>query len=262
MKTLRLTLASIAGSLLVLSTTSLFADTTVDKTTATAASSTTKPVAAPKVVVPPNDAKVIALARKNGAKMTTRGLVQPKTVLKKETSPINVPVTLSESEKEVPVGKAEKTTKTRGGGSAFIFIKPDNLKGLGHIGWGYWAPNQNYFVGGSTENNPGWPTIKAGNDNGYWSEAFWDEASMFTKFKSMGYYAYKKKSVSSIKQDLAWARACYTRDNGFRGVSWNCLDHTYYILEGYGVTGMPWTQTNPVPNGWFNAFPGTGYRLP
>jgi hypothetical protein len=78
----------------------------------------------------------------------------------------------------------------------------------------------------------------------------------------MGYYAFKKKYVASPNPDVAWGRAIYTRDSGFRGIGWNCLDHTYYVLEGYGVTDMPWKQTNPAPNGWFNAFPGTGYQLP
>ena len=256
MKKLSLKFAAIAGTILALSAPSAFAAKTAAKPAAKAA--------ATKKVVPPSDAKVIEMARKKGAKMTTRGIVQPKTVLKKDAQgQMRVPITLSKDEKEIPTGKAEKPRKTRGGGGyGFIFIKPQNLAGLGHIGWGYWAPNMKYFVAGSTENNPGWPVLLAGHDNGYWSGAYWDEASMFAKMKSMGYYAYKKKWVNSTNPDSAWGRACYTRDNGFRGYGWNCLDHTYYILEGYGVTGMPWKETNPAPTGWYNAFPGTGYRLP
>ncbi len=251
MKKMRSPLPSMMGAMLWLSVTSAFA-------------ATAKTTAGPKTVVVPSDAKVLELARKNGAKMTTRGLVQPQAALKPvATGQARVPITLSPSEKKIPSGKAEKPLKTRGGGGyAYIFIKPQNLAGLGHIGWAYWAPNQNYYVGGSTENNPGYPFVPNGGDNGYWSEAFNDESGMFQKFKNMGYYAYKRKWVSSTNPDTAWARACYTRATGFRGLTWNCLDHTYYILEGYGASGMPWKQTNPAPTGWFNAFPGTSYRLP
>lgn len=194
--------------------------------------------------------------------------MQPNTKLKgtiKKSKPAKIK--LSEAEKKTPVGKAQKVVTTRGGGTAYIFIKPENVAHLGHIGWGYWAPNMKYFVCGSTENpaTKNWQSsayIAPGWNNGYWSKAFYTENEMFAEFKRMGYSGFKRTSVSSANPDLAWSRACYTRDSGFKGVGWNCLDHTYYVLEGYGVTGMPWKQTNPAPNGWFNAFTGTGYRLP
>ena len=214
-------------------------------------------------MVLPSDEEVIRMAERSGAKMTRGGVVQPKNKLKDiPNGPIALSVPLTEEEKMLEEGKPE-TNATRGQTAyGYIFIKPQNVAGLGHIGWGYWAPNMNYYVCGSTENYSAAPYIGAGGNNGYWSAAFYTEGEMFRKFKQMGYYAFKRKMVSSPNPDAAWGRACYTRNNGFRGVGWNCLDHTYYILEGYGVTGMPWKQTNPAPNGWFNAFPGTGYQLP
>lgn len=216
----------------------------------------------------PSDAQVMARAKKTGARLTRGGLVQPNTKLKGKAV-VHKPtkIKLSDAEKKTPVGKARKIATTRGDGTAYIFIKPQNVVHLGHIGWGYYAPNMGYYIGGSTENpaTANWQSsayIAPGWDNGYWAKAFNTESEMFDEFKNHGYYAYKETSVSSANPDLAWSRACYTRDSGFIGAGWNCLDHTYYILEGYGVTGMPWKQTHAAPNAWFNAFSGTGYQLP
>lgn len=243
------------------------AATTTKTITTTKTAKTVKTVT--KVVVKmPSDAQVVARAKRTGAQLTRGGPVAPNTKLKgtvKKAKP--APVKLTAAEKKTEVGTARKSVTTRGGGVAYIFIKPQNVANLGHIGWGYWAPNMKYFVAGSTE-NPATSRpqssvyIAPRYNNGYWASAFNTESQMFANFKSKGYYAFKRISVSTANPDLAWSRACYTRDSGFIGLGWNCLDHTYYVLEGYGVTGMPWKQTNPAPNGWFNAFPGTGYRLP
>ena len=145
-------------------------------------------------------------------------------------------------------------------GNVYIFTIPENVNyGLGkagHIGWGFQLSDGSFF-GGSTENyfngnvkDAYW--IDAGKDNGFWSERFPSEQAMFNKFKSINYSKYKSISWPNPNLANAKSRAEEVMYKGFQGVSNNCLDHTYYVLEGLGVRDMPWKQTNPTPNGWFD----------
>jgi lysozyme family protein len=87
-----------------------------------------------------------------------------------------------------------------------------------------------------------------------WGEYFYNESEMLAKMNALGYSRYKKTAVKNPNISFAKTRADETMMKGFQGISNNCLDHTYHVLEGYGVKDMPWKQTNPTPNGWFSAF--------
>jgi hypothetical protein len=170
--------------------------------------------------------------------------------------------------KELEWAITQKFVQPRSSGQAYVFIKPQNVVGLGHIGWGFQLTDGSYYAGSTEANTKGIVRTYirlAGQDNDFWGEMFLGEAQMLTKMKNLGYSAYKRVTVKNPSISSAKARAQRTMMAGFQGISNNCLDHTYLILEGYGVKDMPWKQTNPTPNGWFNAFynstTGGGYTL-
>lgn len=156
-----------------------------------------------------------------------------------------------------------KFTRSVASGKAYAFIKPDNVAGLGHIGWGFQLSDGSFY-GGATENYVKGIirtyTIWPGFDNDMWGEMFLSERKMFDKMKALGYDRFKSVRVSN--PNVAGGKRCAdeTKMKGFQGISNNCLDHTYHVLEGYGVRDMPWKQTNPAPNGWFNAFKYSDFR--
>jgi len=162
-------------------------------------------------------------------------------------------------------------------GNVYIFTRTDavqtKLGPAGHIGWGFQLSDGSFFAG-STENpmiktadaknwteayqnwvrtsaNSYW--VSAGKDNGFWSQRFANEQDMLSYMKN--YRAYDKyKAIGWPNPDLVRGklRAEECMIKGFQGVSNNCLDHTYYVLEGLGLKDMPWKQWHPTPNGWFN----------
>lgn len=157
----------------------------------------------------------------------------------------------------------DKFTGPKSSGYAYAFIKPENVAGLGHIGWGFQLSDGSYYAGATENYIKGIVRtyiILAGQDNDMWGELFYHEQQMFAKMKQLGYDRYKKVAVANPSIARAKRRADETMMKGFQGISNNCLDHTYHVLEGYGVKDMPWKQTNPAPNGWFNAFKYNDFR--
>lgn len=184
--------------------------------------------------------------------------------------------------------RARKT----GVGMAYIFIKPEQAVYQGHIGWGFLMDDGRYCYG-STENplkpaadvgqgaRAAWEaiTIGHGEDNGYWHGFADTEQEMLDDmrgagnsrksterypygYRCSGYARYKYSPVAQRRSSAALAAGEHCRVTGFKGLTWNCLDQTYRILEDYGVdknTVMPWKQTHPSPNYWFNWF---GYYDP
>jgi len=156
-----------------------------------------------------------------------------------------------------------KYTGARASGFAFIFIKPENVNfgfgAAGHIGWGFQLSDGTYY-GGATENyakgdfRTYW--VNAGADNDFWAEKFDTEAQMYAKMKSLGYTQYKMLLVNNPTILAAKKRTEEIQMKGFQGVSNNCLDHTFQVLEAYGIhwTKLPVRQVFPFPNKWFNEF--------
>jgi hypothetical protein len=182
---------------------------------------------------------------------------------------------------------AKVRVRAAGQGIAYIFIKPEQAVYQGHIGWGFMMDDGSYCYG-STENpmkamtNLGsgakaiWDalTIDPGQDNGFWYGKADTLAEMLSDmkragidmtrsakypygFRCSGYWHYKSTFVRTRNVGAAMGAAEHNRVTGFKGIGWNCLDQAYAILEAYGVdknTVMPWKQTHPSPNYWFNDF--------
>jgi hypothetical protein len=184
--------------------------------------------------------------------------------------------------------------KLTGQGVAYIFIKPEQAVYQGHIAWGFIRDDGRYVYGSTENPMKPMPqrglpgdrareagravwdaiTIPAGQDNGYWHGIADTEAEMLADmkrtgssrqaserypygFRCSGYTHYKSTPVARRYALNAMNMAQHTRTSGYIGVGWNCLDQTYAILEAYGVdknTVMPWKQTHPSPNHWFNHF--------
>lgn len=154
-----------------------------------------------------------------------------------------------------------KFTKRIAKGNVYIFVRTDavnyGLGTAGHIGWGFQLSDGSFFAG-STENpftgdyGKAWH-VDAGKDNGFWSQRFLTEQDMLSYMKNWrGYHKYKAVSWPNPNLYNAKIAAENCKNRGFTGISNNCLDQTYSVLEALGVSGMPWKQTNPTPNGWFD----------
>ena len=70
------------------------------------------------------------------------------------------------------------------------------------------------------------------------------------------YSQYKCRTTPGSSVGAANRAAADNRSAGYTGIGNNCLDATYRVLAAYGVPDLPWTQTNPYPNNWFNALGG------
>ncbi len=160
-------------------------------------------------------------------------------------------------------------------GAAYIFVRWKNpVAGVdvGHVGWGFEMDGQ--FCCGGTENVKGDLVIPPGKPNNAWLKVVNMEQDMLEEMRqdhfAQGnrYDAYKCVSIQNPNIDGALSEARANKNKGFIGVGNNCLDHACSVLEKYGVPwhdhqgkpawGMPWKQTNPKPNDWFNAWKVTG----
>ncbi|MDQ6756737.1 MAG: hypothetical protein M3004_07355 [Bacteroidota bacterium] len=169
-----------------------------------------------------------------------------------------------------------KYTQRIAKGNVYIFVRHDAVQTFlgpaGHIGWGFELSDGSYYAG-STENPmkeyqsknlPQWIAngaatiaqaywVSAGQDNGFWSQRFANAQDMLYYMKNYrNYDRYKVVSYPNPNLLAGKLRAEECMLKGFQGVSNNCLDQTYYVLEGLGLQNMPWKQTNPTPNGWFD----------
>jgi hypothetical protein len=154
------------------------------------------------------------------------------------------------------------TVRMTGKGVAYVFIAPRMAVLQGHVGWGYMLDDGTYSFGATDA--PGFNvTIRPGPDsNSPWRQTAVTEREMIDAFKnhykdSDTYNEYKRTFVmrrSSLNaEDKQWA----IRYRGYGLFGNNCLNHTYDVLEAYGVDKnrvMPWLQTRPAPNSWFRAF--------
>lgn len=145
-------------------------------------------------------------------------------------------------------------------GRAYVFLRKDGapLPGghAGHIGWGVrLAPGGPYFCG-STENQSGHPWVPPGGDNGWWGQEAATEEAMVQLFKERSYDAYKWATVRTCDAAAARQEAERQQGAGYAGLRNNCLDHSYQVLEAYGLKDLPWLQTHPAPSDWFAQFNG------
>ena len=106
------------------------------------------------------------------------------------------------------------------------------------------------------KNTGGAPIVLPGQDIGYWDRRVDHEAQMFELFKQRGYHAYKKAKVASTNAGAALAKAHEHAQSGYAAIGNNCLDHTFRVLEAYGVKDLPWPLSHGSPNEWFALFNG------
>jgi hypothetical protein len=142
-------------------------------------------------------------------------------------------------------------------GEAYIFLRNDGapLPGgpAGHVGWGIKLEDGSYF-GGSTENSTGFPFVPPQGDNEGWAFPFPDVQAMVAEFTRRDYDSYKFATVREPKPKPAAEVGVKAIGMGYAGLFNNCLDHSHGVLKAYGVQGLPWPATNPLPHHWFNAW--------
>lgn len=147
-------------------------------------------------------------------------------------------------------------------GVAYVFIAPKMAILQGHIGWGYMLDDGTYSFG-ATDAPGGNVAIARGRDtNTPWRATAVTEREMLDAFKrhyspSDTYREYKRTFVMQRNAGAAEFKSNEIRSWGYGLWGNNCLDHTYAVLEAYGVdknSVMSWKETRPAPNSWFRAF--------
>lgn len=165
-------------------------------------------------------------------------------------------------------------TKPRSSGKVYVFMRPVDAMGFGHMGWGIMLSDGSFYCG-STENPfaPPKPAdqyklnlwlqsaarsaqIPAGQDNSSWTMRFPTEAQMFARMKSLNYTKWKGVAVANPKIFDCKVKIEQIKGRGYDVIGNNCFDHTYDVLNYYGISwvNLPLKQTYPVPNEWFRQF--------
>lgn len=150
-------------------------------------------------------------------------------------------------------------------GKVYVFMRPTDALGFGHMGWGIRLSDGSFYCG-ATENPMDTKdlsktiTIPAGGDIHSWSMRFNTEAEMFARMKSMSYTKWKGVGVQNPQVANAKALIDRIKDRGYNGVGNNCMDHSYDVFTYYGLAwnSLPLKQTFPVPNEWFRRFYADG----
>lgn len=151
------------------------------------------------------------------------------------------------------------TVRMTNKGVAYVFVNPNQALMQGHIAWAYMLDDGTY-AHGETMAPGGNLSIPAGRDtNSPRRDRADTERQMLDHLRNTGYRytEYKRTFVMQRNASAAEAKAEELRSVGYGLYGNNCLDHTYAVLEAYGVDKsrvMPWKQTRPAPNSWFRAF--------
>jgi hypothetical protein len=147
---------------------------------------------------------------------------------------------------------------------AFVFCRTSGAHGLGHVGGAFQLPNGMFRCFG-TENHTGGGFVPAAQ-KGFWCEDH-DEQGMFNTFRRSRkienivcppYNLYKviekdNPDYNKAIQTLQWcSQQDYMIVSPAIVKARTCEDDVCDTLSAYGLN-MPWTVTNPAPNGWFLA---------
>jgi len=144
-------------------------------------------------------------------------------------------------------------------GRSFVFVRKNGapLAGVlngGHVGWGFQVAEDRCYYG-STENSSGAPYVAPGADSGWWAHEG-TEAEMLARFTELAYDGYKVATVRDPHPEEARQVADASATWGYTGLTNNCLDHLWRILDAYGEPWLPFAQTHPIPNDWFAQYIG------
>ncbi|MEQ1514531.1 MAG: hypothetical protein ABL934_17885 [Lysobacteraceae bacterium] len=140
---------------------------------------------------------------------------------------------------------------------AFVFLRRNTVPVpggyAGHAGWGFQAEDGGYY-GGGTENTSGEPVVVPPSDNGAWISRFDSSEELFAAMRGLDYGEYKiSRHRLDCDSDAAVAQGEANRDRGYDFAGNNCLHHTAFVLEAYGVgIALPSLSDHPYPSDWFD----------
>lgn len=133
---------------------------------------------------------------------------------------------------------------------------------IGHVGWAYKSGSGDQWTFGATEGTGAY-SIPPGKDTHSWyvKNGTWDDLlSMFStayirpdgvQLHPTNYYTqFRCRNVSNGNESNAFAEVQKQANNGYDGLSNNCLTKSVAILRAYGVTDLP-NATKTAPNDYF-----------
>jgi uncharacterized membrane protein HdeD (DUF308 family) len=141
---------------------------------------------------------------------------------------------------------------------AVVFVRRLGANGLGHIGWAFeW--NNGWFNTGSVENKTNKPFAKP-EDMGFWTAHTLDPIATMRRQNST-YDEYKLFYISQPLPKEAWKTAIWESRQPYYALRHNCNDVAYNILRAYGANELIDPAEQHVPNDWFDALAGPGYKI-
>lgn len=163
------------------------------------------------------------------------------------------------------------TVKLTGKGVAYVFSAPRLAVFQGHVGWAYLGDDLTYHLGATDapitkfslfSGNLGLIIPASPGANSPWRMNASTEQDLYNDFRQHGgvtdsYSEFKTTFVMRRNSNGADGKANEAQNWGYGLVGNNCADHTYRVLEAYGVdTGqvMRSLMQRGAPNSWFRAF--------
>jgi hypothetical protein len=153
-------------------------------------------------------------------------------------------------------------------GIGIVFIRPFDVGGAGHLGWGFLAKDtdkDDVYYYGATETDPERPRaqVPKGGFIGFWREKGTkaDMLAAMGKGKTKPYEFYKQIPCSPCTPHTAHRLSEDIRGGGYDVVFNNCQNHTYEILKAYGCT-LPWPSSRITPRVWYDLLPYASIPIP
>ncbi len=141
---------------------------------------------------------------------------------------------------------------------AVVFVRRLGANGLGHIGWAFeW--NNGWFNTGSVENKKNKPFVIP-EEMGFWAAHSLDPIATM-RGQSSTYDEYKLFYIEQPRPKEAWRTAVWESRQPYYALRHNCNDVAYDILRAYGTEELLDPAEEHVPNDWYDALPGPGYKI-
>jgi uncharacterized membrane protein HdeD (DUF308 family) len=141
---------------------------------------------------------------------------------------------------------------------AVVFVRRRGANGLGHIGWAFEWTN-GWFNTGSVENKTNKPFAKP-EEMGFWTAHTLDPIATMRRLNST-YDEYKLFYISQPHPKVAWKTAIWESRQPYYALRHNCNDVAYNILRAFGARELVDPAEQHVPNDWFDALAGPGYKI-
>jgi hypothetical protein len=141
---------------------------------------------------------------------------------------------------------------------AVVFVRRVGANGLGHIGWAFeW--NNGWFNTGSVENRTNKPYAKP-EEMGFWTAHTLDPIATM-RGQNSTYDEYKLFYIAQPGPKDAWKTAIWESRQAYFALRHNCNDVAFDILHAYGANELVNPSEEHVPNDWFDALPGSSYKI-